>query len=157
MKRFILAAILLSITMILGCSTLSLENVKDIPVFTKTYYVVFEDKPNVTNEGVYANDFEIGKIASQKPGSEEMVIITISVQNEHNHLMKDNVVFYVANGRLEYDTVGDTGTPLSEGAKMLGFSGKTALYFFKTKYTIKNISNTAVDKAEELYNRVMGN
>ncbi|MDM8525619.1 hypothetical protein QUF80_19795 [Desulfococcaceae bacterium HSG8] len=154
MKRFFFVAALILITLTTGCS-MSLEDVKNVPVFTKTYYVVFEDKPEIVNEGVFANNFEIGRISSQKPGSEDMVIVTMSVQNENNHLMTDNVIFYVSDGRLTYDTVGDSGNPLQEGAKILGFTGKTGLYWFKTKNKIKNISGAAIDKAQELYDRAV--
>ncbi len=138
-----------------GCSYLSMETVKNIPVIDhKIYNVIFENKPTVTIKEVYAGAVEIGKVLSETGASDNLTVIKISVQNEHDHFMKTNVVFYVSEGRLELDTVGDdTGEPLSEGAKILGFAGKTGLYWFKTKSAVKSVSGAAANKAEELYNR----
>ncbi len=137
-----------------GCSSLSMDTVKDIPVIDhKIYNVIFEDKPTITAKEVYAGTVEIGKVLSETAASDNLTVIKISVQNEHEHFMKSNVVFYVSEGRLELDSVGDIGEPLSEGAKLLGFTGKTGLYWFKTKTAVKNFSGAAKNKAEELYNR----
>jgi hypothetical protein len=138
-----------------GCSYLSMETVKNIPIIDhKIYNVIFEDKPTVTTKEVYAGTVEIGKVLSEEGASDNLTVIKISVQNEHDHFMKSNVVFYVSDGRLELDTVGDTEEPpLSEGAKILGFAGKTGLYWFKTKSAVKSVSGAAASKAEELYNR----
>lgn len=153
MKKSVLIAVILSIVAA-GCSYLSMGTVKNIPVIDhKIYNVIFEDKPTVTTKEVYAGTVEIGKVLSEAGASDNLTVIKISVQNEHDDLMKSNVVFYVSDGRLELDTVGDTGEPLSEGAKILGFAGKTGLYWFKTKSAVKSVSGAAASKAEELYNR----
>jgi len=123
----------------------------------KTYYVVFEDRPVILNEKVFSEGFEIGKIESQKlkqaDNGSMMIILEISIEKEYENLMKDNVVFYVDNGKLVYDTIGDTGEPLSRKSKILGFKGKTAWYIFKAKNKLKNLSEITVKKAEELYNK----
>ncbi len=155
MKRFVLVLAFFPVMVMMACSPLTMENVRDIPVFQKMFYVVFEKKPEITDKGVYASDFEIGSISSQNPGPDNMVIAKIFVQNEHADLIRDNVVFYVSEGKLMLETVGESGTPLKEGDKLLGFKGKTSLYWFKTKNKVKNASNAAVNKARELYNKVV--
>ncbi len=123
----------------------------------KTYYVIFEDRPVILNEKVFSKGFEIGKIESQKLKQADngsiVIILEISVEKEYENLMKDNVVFYVDNGKLIYDTIGDTGEPLSRKSKILGFKGKTTWYIFKAKNKLKNLSEITVKKAEELYNK----
>lgn len=156
MKRFVLLGVLISISLICSCASLTMDNVKAIPVFQKTYYVVFEDKPEIADEGVYASEFKIGKVSSQEPGPEGMVIAKIAVQNEHADLIRDNVVFYISEGKMTLETVGENGKPLEEGAKILGFTGRASLTWFKTKNAVSNISNAAFNKAEKLYNRVVG-
>jgi len=122
----------------------------------KTYYVVFEERPVILNEKVFSKGSEIGKIESQELKQTDkgnlMVMLEISVEKEYENLMKDNAVFYVDNGKLIYETVGETGKSLPGKSKILGFKGKTAFYIFKAKNKLKNLSETAVQKAEELYN-----
>jgi ribosomal protein S28E/S33 len=152
-KKSVCFALILSIVAA-GCSSLSMDTVKNIPIIDhKIYNVIFEDKPTITAKEVYAGTTEIGKVLDETAASGNLTVVKISVQNEHEHFMRSNVVFYVSEGRLELDTVGDIGEALSEGAKILGFTGKTGLYWFKTKSKVKSLSDSAKSKAEELYNR----
>ncbi|OQY56622.1 MAG: hypothetical protein B6245_18080 [Desulfobacteraceae bacterium 4572_88] len=144
--------LLCSILMTFGCTSMTLENVKDAPVIThKIYNVIFENKPEILKKEVHARGFEIGKVLSETLGAGDIVVVKISVLNEYDHLIKHNTVFYVSDGWLEYDTVGEHGETVSEGAKLLGFTGKTALYWFKTKHKMKDLSDEAKKKIEELY------
>lgn len=153
MKKSVCFALILSIVAA-GCSSLSMDTVKNLPIIDhKIYNVVFEDKPTITAKEVYAGTTEIGKVLDETAASGNLTVIKISVQNEHEHFMRSNVVFYVSEGRLELDTVGDIGESLSEGAKILGFTGKTGLYWFKTKSKVKSLSDSAKSEAEDLYNR----
>lgn len=150
--RHIACALLICITMTLGCSSMTLENVKDAPVIThKVYNVIFENKPEIVKKEVHARGFEIGEVLSETLGSGDIVVVKISVLNEYDHLIKHNAVFYVSEGRLEYDIVGEHGELVSEGGKLLGFTGKTALYWFKTKHKMKDLSDAAKEKIEALY------
>jgi ribosomal protein S28E/S33 len=152
-KKSVCFALILSIVAA-GCSSLSMDTVKNLPISDhKLYNVIFEDKPTITAKEVYAGTTEIGKVLDETAASGNLTVVKISVQNEHEHFMRSNVVFYVSEGRLELDTVGDIGEALSEGAKILGFTGKTGLYWFKTKSKVKSLSDSAKSKAEELYNR----
>lgn|GEM_PF-645526 len=154
MKRVLFMMLVVFLAMSFGCTSLTPESVREI-LMDKTYYVVFEKEPGITDKGVYAEavqkGLQIGSVQSQTPGAAGLMLVKISVKNEHDGMMKDNVVFYVSGHRLEYETVGDSGKPLSEGAKLLGFNGKPSLYWFKTKTKVKSISDAAVSKAQELY------
>ncbi|MCP4107976.1 MAG: hypothetical protein GY749_20935 [Desulfobacteraceae bacterium] len=153
-KSFVLVLVLVAIAV--GCSTLTMDTVKDVSVdVDKVYNVIFEKKPPMVKEGIFSKDIEIGKVLSQQLAADNMAIAKISVKKEYASLMKSNVVFYVKDGRLEYEKIGEQGELLSEGAKILGFPGKTSLTWFKTKNKVKNLSNAAVDKAEELYNKAV--
>ena len=153
MKQFFIVAVLL-ITTTVGCSTMTMDNVKDVSI-DKVYNVIFESKPEMVKEGVYSKDIEIGEVLAQQSAANNMGIIKISIKNEYDDLMKSNVVFYISDSKLQRDTIGDTGEPLSDGAKMMGFPGITSLTWFKTKSKVKDLSGAAIKKAEELYNEAV--
>ncbi len=137
-----------------GCATQSPMNTP-LPEFDKVFYVMFEDNPELASNDIYLKGMKIGDIISQKSAGEDVHVAKISIDPKYDDLMKDNVIFMVDDGRLEYDTVDEEGQDLNEGAKILGFTGKTSLYWFRTKNKVRNVSNAAVEKAEELYNRVV--
>ncbi|HAO20981.1 MAG: hypothetical protein BWK80_07640 [Desulfobacteraceae bacterium IS3] len=152
MKRSLIA-LLIFMAMTAGCSRLSPEGV-NLPVFDKIYYVVFEGKPELSKGTVYYGDaLEIGKILSQQPGANNLYVAKISILNKYNDMMKDTAVFYAGDGKMMYDSVGEVGKPLTEGAKILGFTGKTGVLWFKTKSKVKSLSEAAVNKAQDLYNK----
>jgi len=152
MKQLFIAVLLITTT--IGCSTMTMDNVKDVSI-DKVYNVIFEKKPEMVNKGVYSENLEIGEVLAQQSAANNMGIIKISIKNEYDDMMKSNVVFYISDSQLKRDTIGDTGEPLSDGAKIMGFSGITSLTWFKTKNTVTDFSNTAIKKAEELYNKAV--
>jgi hypothetical protein len=152
MKQLFIAVLLITTT--IGCSTMTMDNVKDVPI-DKVYNVIFEKKPEMVKEGVYSEELEIGEVLAQQSAANNMGVIKISIKNEYDDLMKSNVVFYISDSQLKRDTIGDTGEPLSDGAKIMGFPGITSLTWFKTKNTVKDYSDTAIKKAEELYNEAV--
>lgn len=139
------------LSLVAGCSNMKVDALKELAVLSTVYNVVFEDKPALDSDKVYARGFEIGSILSQELADNGRVVIKISVDNEHKKLMTENAVFYADEGRLEYDTVGESGKNLQEGAKILGFTGKTGLYWFKTKNKFNDLSGAALQQAQELY------
>ncbi len=82
---------------------------------------------------------------------DKIVVITIKITNKYKELIKDNGVFYVDEGKLIYETVGDSSSLLQPKSKILGFATKTDFLWFKTKYVLKDFTKTAINKAEELY------
>ncbi len=119
------------------------------------FYVLFEEKPELESDRVYSKEFEIGRVISRTLNEENLVAVKVRVPEEHREMIRDNGVFYISDGRLTYDTLSGTGTPLEEGGKLLGFSSKTALLWFKTKNKVRSMSREAMEKAEELYDAVI--
>ena len=94
MKRFWLVVVIGFV--LTGCSQVSTQ--KDV------YHVMFESRPNIYDTGVYLNGREIGEILEKESisgGSR----LTISIRDEYEGLMKDNVVFFLDFGRLSYNTI----------------------------------------------------
>ncbi|MFP4347441.1 MAG: hypothetical protein ACOCWY_00075 [Thermodesulfobacteriota bacterium] len=151
MNRFVCLMLCAFLLLPAGCATISPDRIDRLPEFDKVYYVVFEDEPKLDTEDIYLKGMKIGNIISQKEGPDDLHVMKISIQAKYEELMMDNVAFLVSDGRLEYETVADEGDPLDEGAKLLGFHGRTGLYWFKTKSTVKSASKAAMEKAEELY------
>ena len=151
MKRSVCLMICAFLLLPAGCATMSPDRIDQIPEFDKVYYVVFENNPKLNSDDIYLKGLNIGEVISQKEGPDDLQVMKISIHEKYNELMMDNVAFLVSDGRLEYETISDEGAPLDEGAKLLGFHGRTGLYWFKTKSTVKNASQAAMEKAEELY------
>ena len=74
-----------------------------------------------------------------------------SIDHEHDDLMKTSTVFYHADGKLVHTQLEEGGDPLEEGDKVLGFTGKTQLYWHKTKSAIQGVTKATISKAQELY------
>lgn len=146
--------LLISIVMSPGCSWVS-EKIKETHLMDrdKIYEVVFEDKPELVKKEIYARGVEIGKIISETSSPENITLVKIAVQSKYNQLMKSSTVFYASYGRMDYDSLDEDGTPLSEGSIILGLNGQTSLYMFKTKSKLKNLSDAAIRKAEALYKK----
>ena len=144
--------LIISLLVLSACSD-EKEKVMSVLDGSKTYYVIFEEKPGITGEDVVSKGFKIGKVASQDLGSDNLVVVKISIEGDKHELIKSNTLFYVEEGTLTYDTIGDTGDVLPEGSKILGFPSKNALYWFKTKTKIGEWSKEAADKANELYEK----
>ncbi len=149
--------LLISIAMSPGCSWVS-EKIRETHIIDKDkiYEVVFEDRPEIVKKEIYARGVELGKIISETSTPENTAIVRIAVQSKHSHLMKSNTVFYLSYGRMDYDALEDGGNPLPEGSKILGFDGIASLYLFKTKNNAENLSDAAIRKAQELYEKSAG-
>jgi len=109
----------------------------------KVFYVIFNDKLEITTNDIYSNGFRIGEILSQELDDNNDVVTKISINGDYKKLMKSNTIFYVSDGVLEYDTVGDEGKLIKEGSKLLGFNGKSSMYLYKAR-----------NKSEQLFEKV---
>lgn len=144
MKRFGLLIILGIIITTSGCSS------KESNVF----YVMFKDKPGITTTGVYLNGDEIGKIVSQKSGFNNICEAEISINGQQMEKLKDNIVFCVSKGRLEYRTIQGGGALLPKEVPILGFHSDLSLSWFKVKNTLENLSMEASKSARELHDKI---
>lgn len=151
MNRFIHLMLCMFLIPLAGCAILSPDKIDRLPEFDKVFYVIFEDEPKIDGKDIYLKGLKIGDISSQKEGPDDLYVLKITIFEKYDELMKDNVAFLATGGKLEYETIADTGEPLAEGAKLLGFHGRTGLYWFKTKSTVQSASQAAMEKAEELY------
>jgi len=144
MKRMGLAAIMAVLLLTSGCL------IESSPV----YYVLFEEKPDLDDQLVYARGIQIGRIMSDALGESDVVEVKVSITKKYSDRIKENVVFVVDDGKLELDAIGETGAPLPENSRILGFESTTALAWFKTKNKFKEISDQASNKLDELYRKM---
>jgi hypothetical protein len=121
------------------------------------YQVVFDEKPAITQETVFADGYEIGKVLSQKLVAKDRVVTTVSIKRDHTNMMQRNTVFYVTGGHLELDQVGEDSTPLKTDESVLGFTSKASLLAFKFKNKFKNVAEEAFNKAQKLLIDTVGN
>ncbi len=153
MKKLLVLSGLLVLLSLTGCATMSPDDIKNIPVFDKIYYVIFEGTPTISDPDIrYGETLTIGRVLDQKPGGNNLLVARISIPPAYTDIIKKSTVFYANDGKLYYDTVGESSEVLPEGGKILGFTGKTGLYWFKTKNKLKTTSDTVINKAQELYN-----
>jgi len=122
-----------------------------------SYVVIFENNPELTSSKIYSKNFVIGNVLSQKLNSNNLVIVSISIDNEFRSLIKENTVFYINNGIMIYDTIGNDGSIRNSGSKILGFNSKALLYLYITKNKIKNYSKRLIEEAEKLYSKALEN
>ncbi|MFC1828810.1 hypothetical protein ACFL0O_04275 [Thermodesulfobacteriota bacterium] len=144
MKQYGFPVIICFFIVLCGCS----------PKESNVFYVMFEDKPEITNSTVSFNGAEMGKIVSQKLGFDNICEVSVTINNEHVKNMKDNVVFCVSNGRLEYHTFTGSGALLANEAPVLGFSSNLSLSWFKVKNTLNNLPMEASKNACELHEKI---
>ena len=144
MKRYGFPLIIGMLLMLCGCSQ------KESNIF----YVMFKDKPEITNSAVFCNGDEIGKIVSQKSGFGGISEVGVTINEEHVEIMKDNVVFRVSNERLEYHTFTGGGAPLANESPVLGFDSDLALSWFKVKNTLGSLPMEASKNARELHEKI---
>jgi hypothetical protein len=140
-----LVATVCSVMMLVGCT---------MPEGKNVFYVMFADKPSVIDNTVYFRGNEMGKILSRKSGFDNIVEMKISILKEHRPKMKNNVVFLISKGRLEYDTFNGAGELISDGTALLGFNSKAALNWFKVKNVLGNLTLEASQKATTLFEKI---
>lgn len=150
MKKFLIPCLIALLTLS-GCAS---NNVKETAIpQDKIYNVIFEGDPEITDKRVLSAGVQIGDVLVETPSSSDLTVVKISIKEAYTPQIRSNTVFVVENGYLKTDKVGETAEPVSEGARLLGFTGKTKLLWFKTKAKISGISKAAKNKAAELYNK----
>ena len=151
MKKVLLIT-LFAIVTLGGCAT---NDINDANIAQdRIYNVIFEGNPKITDQRLMSSGALIGEILLQTPSSSDLTVVKVSVKEEHIPLIRSNTVFVVLDGYLKHDTVGKTGEPVPEGGRLLGFTSKTKLLWFKTKAKVKGLSQAAKNQAALLYNKV---
>ncbi|MCH9698649.1 MAG: hypothetical protein K0U68_11145 [Gammaproteobacteria bacterium] len=151
MKTILLIQFFILIAMT-GCGKNSTTQA-DIPN-DKVYNVVFEGHPEITDDRLMSASGQIGEILKQTPVGEDNTVAKISVKEEYTDSIRSNTVFVVTDGHLQTDAFGEAGQPAEEGDRLLGFTSKAKLLWFKTKSKVTGLSQAAKNKAELLYNKV---
>ena len=119
----------------------------------KTYFVVFENGPEITSNTIYASEAPIGEVLSKEPSKNSTVILKIQIMTKFDDLLTEDTVFFAEGGSLNYfATLGD-GHSLPTKGKMLGFTSKKDVYWFKATQRHKENPETPAQIAERLYNQ----
>ncbi len=149
MHKYILLALVLVLH---GCATTSSTTTIEEVETDKIYNVVIEGKADLTGDVKNESNVLIGEVLTNKTSSSGVTVAKVSIDHEYDELIKTNSIFYASDGDLIHAKLNDdAGEPLEEGDKVMGFTGKTQLYWHKTKSAIKGATNATISKAQELY------
>ena len=149
MYKYILLALALVVQ---GCATTSSTTVIEEVETDKIYNVVIDGEADLTGDVKNESNVLIGEVLTNKTSSSGVTVAKIAIDHEYDELIKTNSVFYVSDGDLIHTPLNDDeGEALEEGDKVMGFTGKTQLYWHKTKSAIKGATNATISKAQELY------
>lgn len=118
-------------------------------LFENNYRVVFDAVPDIKDEKIYLGESVMGDITKRElKGS--TVVLTVDVKREFLGNMVDTSVFVVEGGHLKHATLGQSSTPLKEGANVLGFTDALHLNLFKAKAAMNDLGDYLRKKADEL-------
>lgn len=135
-----------------GCAS---KNTKEAVIpQDKIYTVIFEGDPEITDKRVMSSASQIGDVLQETPNGSDLTVVKISIYEAHTPMIQSNTVFVATNGYLKSDTVGKMGESVPEGGRLLGFTGKTKLLWFKTKSKVTGLSKATKNKVAELYHKV---
>jgi hypothetical protein len=152
MKKILVMSLFAFLTLS-GCASNNIIEAT-IPQY-KIYTVIFEGDPDITDKRVMSSlDTKVGDVLLETPSSSNLTLVKISIEETYIPLIQSNTVFVVTKGYLKIDTVGKLGEPVSEGGRLLGFTGKAKLLWFKTKAKVSGLSTATKNKVAELYNKV---
>jgi hypothetical protein len=150
--RKVLAMTLFAFLTLAGCGG---KNVQEATIpQDKIYSVIFEGDPDLTDKRVVSSVGTIGDILVETPSGSDLTVVKISIKEQYTDSINSNTVFVATKGYLKTDSIGQAGEPVAEGGRLLGFTGKTKLLWFKTKAKVSGLSTAAKNKAAELYGRV---
>ncbi|NOT84177.1 MAG: hypothetical protein HOP02_05190 [Methylococcaceae bacterium] len=149
MKKNLLIS-LFAIMMLVGCAAKKDISQINIPQ-DKIYNVIFEGQPDISDKRLMSSSEQIGDVLQQTPSGSDLTVVKVSVKEAYTQTIHSNTVFVVSDGHLNYETVGDVGETLPEGGRLLGFTSKAKLIWFKTKAKVTGMSQATKEKAEQLY------
>jgi hypothetical protein len=118
-------------------------------LFENDYRVVFDAVPDIKDENIYLGESVMGDITKRELKGNN-VVLTVDVKKEFLGNMVDTTVFVVEGGRLKHTTLGQSSTPLKEGANVLGFTDALHLNLFKAKAAMNDLGDYLRKKADEL-------
>ena len=118
------------------------------------YAAVFEDAPNLYDDGVYDSGHRVGNIFAKETGATGETRLMITLSPEFLNETGNNFVLYAHAGRLEVDKLHAFGEPLSQDALICGFTSKSKLTWFKLKTLLNDRVRAAQKRAKVLQARI---
>jgi len=141
MRQSVLLSILLALLVATGCQ----EKKGNL------FFIMFESTPTLFENGVYANGVAIGEIVENATADNGMTRLAIEMNGDGKGLLHDSSAFYVSRGCLAHTTLAGFGNPVEPGAKLMGFSSRMGVGWFKTKNLMTQTSRAAAKRAQELF------
>jgi len=141
MRRSVLISIFLAVLVAAGC-----QEKKD-----NVFFIMFENTPNLFENGVYADGVVIGEIVEKATAGHGVTRLAIVVNGDGKDLLQDSSAFYVSTGRLTHTTLAGFGNPVEPGAKLIGFNSRMGVGWFRTKNLMTQTSRAAAQRAQELF------
>ncbi len=149
--------LILSVAALLhGCTTTTSTTLLDDVSTDKVYNVVFEGSPDLSGKRVLASELEIGEVLTSSEKNAGVTVAKISIDSDYDDLMNSNTVFVAQDGMLVHEVLADEGEQLNEGDKVMGFTSKTKLVWYKTKLKVQDATSYTKQKAQELYKKAGG-
>ena len=141
MRRSVILSVLFAMILATGC-----QDKKG-----NVFFIMFESAPNLFENGVYANGVGIGEIVEKTTAGNGVTRLAIVLNGESRDLLKDSSAFYVSTGRLVHTSLAGFGNPVEPGAKLMGFSSRMGVGWFKTKNLMTQTSRAAAKRAQVLF------
>jgi len=118
------------------------------------YPVLFEDPPNLYDDGVYDSGQRVGSIVSKEMGATGITRLVITLSSDFLNETGNNFALCAHAGRLEVDKLHTFGEPLSQDALICGFTSKSELTWFKLKTLLNDRVRAAQKRAKALQARL---
>jgi hypothetical protein len=117
------------------------------------YNIVFDEMPDIRNEGIYYNNAEIGHITSILKGSKGITVLTVTLDKALVQDLGMGVVFFPDHGILNAFRIKSTTAPLPEDFVFCGFSSEAGLKWFKLRTIFSNRISSASRRALKLFRK----
>jgi len=141
MRRSVLFTLLFALILATGCQE-SKGNV---------FYIMFDSHPTLFENGVFANGVGIGEIVETATAGNGVTRLAVVMNGDGKDMLTDSSAFYVASGRLTHIALAGYGNPVEPGAKLMGFSSRMGVSWFKTKNLMTQTPWAAAIQAQELF------
>jgi len=141
MRRSVLFTILFTLILATGCQ----EKKGNV------FFIMFAGTPILFENGVFANGVGIGEIVETATAGNGVTRLAVVMNGDGKAMLKDSSAFYVATGRLMHFSLAGFGNPVEPGAKLMGFSSRMGVGWFKTKNLMTQTSRAAAKRAQELF------
>ena len=143
MRRSVTLTLLLAMLLVAGCQQPGTSS--------NLFFIMCEGTPALFDNAVYANGVSVGEIVEKATAGNGITRLAIVMSGEQRELMRDSTAFYVSGGRLTYTALAGYGNPVEPGAKLMGFSSRLSMGWFKTRNLMTQTSRAASDRAQALF------